>query len=503
MQKLVILMLATVFSIGTLQAKEKEESKTPPPKPEAKVSVTDHSMRIDGTKIDYVATAGTMLMKNDKGEPKALFGFTAYVKKDTDLRTRPIMFAYNGGPGSASLWLHMGILGPQRTVVVDTDFSDNGPFKRVTNEYSILDKADLVMIDPVGTGLSHAVGDAKNEDFWGTDQDIESVASFIKQYITENHRWQSPKYILGESYGGMRTAGVSQYLVSNYMISLKGIILVSPFLQFVTGFDFGQADLPHVLFMPSFATAAWYHNAIADKPADLQTFISQAEKFAVEEYAPALMKGARLTFDEKQAIADKLAAFTGVSASYWLLSDLRVDHQAFLKELLKSKHMTVGRIDSRFKGYSLDPVADHMRYDPMTSAVGPQILSTFMDYYTTDLGVKDVSDYKVFGDVFSKWDFSHKQPNGGFMKMPFPDTGVDLAYAMIQSPKMKVLVQQGYFDMATPFFTTQYMLDHLKIPDALRGNISTAYYMAGHMMYVNPPSMAKFKQDLAAFIDQK
>ncbi|KFZ37212.1 carboxypeptidase [Shewanella mangrovi] len=501
MRNIVILMVTMVLSFGAYAAEDKKPSETPSVKPEAKVSVTEHSVRIDGKKIEYVATAGTMLMKNEKGEPKALFGFTAYVKKDTDLRTRPIMFAYNGGPGSASLWLHMGILGPQRTEVIDTEFSDNGPFKRVNNEYSILDKADLVMIDPVGTGLSHAVGEAKNEDFWGTDQDIESVAAFIKQYITENKRWQSPKYILGESYGGMRTAGVAQYLVSNDMIALKGIILVSPFLQLITGFDFGQADLPHILFMPSFAATAWYHDAIPNKPKELQTFIQQAEKFTVEEYAPALMKGASISAADKQMMANKLASFTGVSADYWMLSNLRVDHQAFLKELLKSKQMTVGRIDSRFKGYSLEPIADHTVYDPMTTAVGPQVLATFMDYYATDLGVKDATDYVVFGNVFSKWDFGHKQPNFSGFKMPFPDTGVDLSYAMIQSPKMKVLVQQGYFDMATPFFTTKYMLDHLKIPAELRANIHTEYYMAGHMMYVHPASMAKFKQDLAAFIE--
>lgn len=471
------------------------------PIPEAKTSVTKHSVKIGGKKIVYTATAGTMLMKNDDQEPIALIGYTAYVKDDSDLRTRPIMFAYNGGPGSASLWLHMGILGPQRAVVEDKAFSNGGPYKRVANEYSVLDKVDLVMIDPVATGYSRPVGKGKLEDFLGTDQDINSVSAFIKQYITENNRWQSPKFILGESYGAMRTAGVSLKLTSE-MISLNGIVLVSPFLQFVTGFDFGQADLPYMLFLPTFAATAWYHDAIKNKPSTLQAHIQAAEKFVMDEYGPALMKGAALSDAKKHEIAAKLEALTGLEATYWYQANLRVNHQAFTKEVLKENLETVGRIDSRFKGYSLSPHSEQMGYDPMTTAVGPPILAAFMDYYRTDLKSTQDWDYKVFGNVFGKWDFSHVQPDSGGFRLPYPDTAVDLAYAMIQNPKMKVFFQQGYFDLATPHFTTQYMIDHLRIPAPLRDNISTAYYEAGHMMYVHPPSMAKFKQDLDNFIDE-
>jgi len=476
-----------------------EEPEEKPPIPEAKTSVTSHSIKINGKKLSYTATAGTMLMKNAKQEPIALFGYTAYVKEDTSLRKRPVLFAYNGGPGSASLWLHMGILGPKRAVVKDVEFANNGPYGYVVNEFTILDKADIVMIDPVGTGFSRPVGEGKGEDFWGTDQDIRSVSAFIKQYITENNRWQSPKFILGESYGGMRTAGVAQAL-TNEMISLNGIMLVSPFLQFVNGFDFGQTDLPHVLFLPTFAATGWYHNAIDNKPPTLAEHLKTAEAFAVDEYAPALLKGVRLSADKKKALADKLAALTGLEAQYWLEADLRVNHQVFTKEVLSESAQTVGRIDSRFKGDTLSVHSESMSYDPMTTAIGPPLLAAFMDYYRTELKSEQEVDYKVFGDVFGNWDWGHVQPNVGF-KMPFPDTLIDLSYAMIQNPKMKVLFQQGYYDLATPHFTTQYMIDHLKIPPTLRSNISTAYYEAGHMMYVHEPSMAQFKADLATFID--
>jgi len=240
--------------------------------PEAKTYVSQHQIKINGNNIKYTATAGTLLMKNDKDEPIALFGFTAYVKNQSNKTDRPIMFAYNGGPGSASLWLHMGVLGPQRALIEDTGFTNNGPFKRVTNQYSILDKADLVMIDPVGTGFSRYVGKGKGEDFWGVDQDINSVGNFIAQYVTENKRWASPKYLLGESYGGMRSAGLCYNLLTKHNLSLNGVVLVSPFLDFITGFDIDGIDLPHILFLPTFAATALYHNALPNKHTDRKTF---------------------------------------------------------------------------------------------------------------------------------------------------------------------------------------------------------------------------------------
>jgi carboxypeptidase C (cathepsin A) len=467
--------------------------------PEGKVSVTQHQIKIDGKTIKYTATAGTMLMKDEDGKPRALFGYTAYVAEGTDQAKRPVLFAYNGGPGSASLWLHMGVLGPQRAVVTDAGFSQNGPFKRVSNEYSILDQADLVMIDPVGTGFSKPAGEAKGEDFWGVDQDIKSVSEFIVQYTTENKRWASPKFVLGESYGGMRTGGVAYYLLSKHMLSLNGVILVSPFMEMATGFAGMGIDLPHVMFLPTFASTAWYHDALVDKPADLQAFLREVEQFALTEYAPALLMGTRLGQAQRSQILAKLAAYTGLSADYWDRANLRISEGQFNKELLRDKGTTVGRVDSRFVGNMINKIGEYQSYDPMTTAIGPPYLAAFMDYYSNDLKVEGAGNYKVFGDVFMKWDWSHSQPGSGF-PLPFPNTLVDLGVAMTQNPGMKVLVQQGYFDLATPYLATEYYLDHLDIADELRSNVVLQHYEAGHMMYVHEPSLVKFKSDLATFI---
>ena len=468
--------------------------------PEASTVVTEHSARIGGRNVDYTVTAGTMLMENDEGEPHALMGYTAYVENDVDARTRPIMFAYNGGPGSASIWLHMGVLGPQRAVVVDGDFSEAGPYQRVENEYSILDEADLVMIDPVGTGFSKPVGEGKGEDFWGVDQDIASVSEFIVKYITDNGRWASPKYVLGESYGGMRTGGVSWYLLNNHMMALNGVILVSPFMEMATGFAGLGIDLPHAMFLPTYAATARYHGQLDPHPEDLEAFMAEVRDFALTEYAPALMQGVRLPAAERAALAEKLSQYTGLSADYWERANLRVSEGQFNKELERENGITTGRIDSRFQGNMINKVGEQQVYDPFTSAIGPGYLAAFMDYYRNDLGVADAGNYTVFGNVWPKWDWSHAQPDLGGFKLPFPNTSVDLAYAMTQNPAMKVLVQQGYYDLATPHLATEYYIDHMDIADELRDNIELEYYEAGHMMYVHEPSLVKYKEDLARFV---
>jgi len=469
------------------------------PEPKAQVYTSEHQIKLAGKIIKYTATAGTMLMKNDKDEPIALFGFTAYVNTETDPQTRPIIFAFNGGPGSASIWLHMGVLGPQRAVINDAGFTDNGPFKRVSNDFSILDRADLVMIDPVGTGFSKVVGNAKGEDFWGVDQDIDSVGNFIAQYVTENQRWASPKYVLGESYGGMRSAGLSLNLLNKHDLALNGLILVSPFLEFATGFDFGGIDLPHVLFLPTFAATAYYHHALPEQPEDRDAFLAEVEAFAMGEYASALLQGATLDNTTREKLIDKLYLYTGIEKEYWDRANLRVGHQQFTKELLRDRGETVGRIDSRFKGSSIGLNRDTAVYDPMGAAIGPSYLAAFMDYYSRDLNVPAEQKYVVSGNVFTKWDWTHQQPDAPF-KLPLANTSIDLAYAMNQNPGMRVLFMQGYYDLATPYFTTKYLLNHLDISRDLRSNIVEAYYDSGHMMYVHEASLEKFKKDLAGFI---
>ena len=498
-------LLVSLLTLLCVNAGADENSTGPKEKPvemvEPMVFESTGNVTISGKKIEYTATAGTLVMKNDKDEPIAEFGYTAYVQKGSNKTNRPIMFAYNGGPGSASLWLHMGILGPVRTVVEDLGFTSTGPFRRVNNEYSILDRADLVMIDPVGTGFSRAVGETKGETFWGVDQDIASVSDFIARYITDNGRWQSPKYLLGESYGGIRSGGVAYYLMSKYAITLNGVILVSPYMDFSAGNAGIKIDLPQVNYFTTFASTAWYHNAVAERPDDLQQFLREAEAFAADEYAPLLYKGNRASDVDRERVLEGMQRFTGISADYWNKANLRIDEARFAKELLRERSQVVGRIDSRFTGDSISDIAERSGYDPFFPAVGPAFTATFNDYYREQLGVKTDRKYITSGKLWRHWDDSHAQPGAGhYGKIPIANTAVDLNHAMIQNPKLRVLVQQGYYDLATPYGATQYFLDHMDLPDELRDNITAEYYEAGHMMYVHPASMKKFSQTLAEFI---
>ncbi len=494
-----ILTLIALLSLTNVSFADDEAKDSEKEVPEAKTFVTEHSARIGGKNIEYTVTAGTMLMENDKEEPIALMGYTAYVAKGGNKNDRPVMFAYNGGPGSASVWLHMGILGPQRAVVTDAGFTTNGPYRRVPNDYSIIDEVDLVMIDPVGTGFAKPVGEGKGEDFWGVDQDIKSVSEFIVQYLTENARWASPKYVLGESYGGIRTGGVAYYLLSNHFLALNGVILVSPFMEFATGAAGAGIDLPHILFLPTFAATAHYHAVLDPQPANLQDFLQEVRNFALNEYAPALLLGSSLPDAQRQTVLAKLSQYTGLSEDYWDSANLRIDEGRFTQELMREKGTIVGRIDSRFAGHMINRVGESMDYDPMLSAIGPGYLATFMDYYQIDLEVTDVGNYSVLGGV-SDWDWRHAQPDLGGFKLPFPNTSIDLTFAMKQNPSMRVLMQQGYYDLATPYLATEYYIEHMDLPDELRDNISLEYYEAGHMMYIHEPSMVKFKEDLAKFI---
>lgn len=460
---------------------------------------TTGSVKIDGKRIDYDVVAGQLLMKDDEGKPIALFGYTAYTQKGADRRDRPVLFAYNGGPGSASMWLHMGILGPQRTAVTDTQFNTKGPFKRVNNEYSILDKADLVMIDPVGTGFSRPVGDAKGDDFWGVDDDIRSVSDFIARWVTEYGRWESPKFLLGESYGGIRSGGVSLDLLSRHSIALNGVILVSPYMDFVGGNAGLRMDQPYINYFTTYAATAWYHGVSEYRPDDLQTFLRAAEAFVDEEYAPLLMLGNRATAEARASVLAGMQKFTGISADFWDRANLRIDESEFAKELLREQRKTVGRIDARFVGEGIDHIKDSFSYDPFFPAVGPAFVATFNDYYREVIGVKTDMRYVTSAGLWRSWEQKHETP-GSNWDAPVPNTGVDLNYAMIQNPHMRVLVQQGYYDLATPYGATNYFMDQMELPESLQGNLVARYYEAGHMMYLHPASMEKFKADLAGFI---
>lgn len=497
------LLLCACLLAAPAFADDKKEEAAPAEKPEARSSTTSHSVRIDGENVEYDATAGWLIMENDKGEATARFGYTAYTHPGAEPARRPIMFAFNGGPGSASIWLHMGILGPKRVVVTDEGFTAPPPSQRVANEYSIIDVTDLVMVDPVGTGYSKTVDKGEGKDFWGVDQDIESVGAFIKKYVTENGRWASPKYILGESYGGIRSAGLVWHLQNDHGMNFNGIAIVSPFLNMGSGIDGAQIDMPHVLYLSTLAATAWYHDAIADKPEnkpeDLPAFLAEVDQFAYEEYAPALMKGYMIPDSEKRAVAEKLAAYTGTTADYWLKADLRVSHGQFLQELKRDERLIAGRIDSRFIGPAVNPLGESMDYDPFFPSVGPAFTAAFMDYMHNELEFGGDEEYVVSGGLFGQWDWGHKPPNSGF-KVPWADLRPDLAMALTMNPGLHLLVQQGYYDLATPTLATKHDINHLDIPAEARERITMEFYEAGHMMYLHQESMEKFRDDLASFV---
>ena len=485
------------------QAPVPEPAKAKPePTPEPKSSKTQHEISIDGRTLRYSATAGWLIMKDDKDKPIARFGYTAYTQDGVDdLHRRPITFAYNGGPGSSSIWLHMGILGPRRVVLNDAGFTPP-PSTSIENKFTPLDVTDIVMIDPVGTGFSKPLGEAKGADFWGVDQDVKSVGAFIKRYVTENGRWGSPKYLLGESYGGVRSAALVNHLQSAQGMNFNGVVLVSPFLSMGSGVDGVSIDLPHVLYLPTFAATAWFQGALAEKPASLDELLAQAEKFAYDEYAPALMKGFAISDSEKHAIAAKLARFTGTSADYWEKADLRVSHPQFLQELKRNQRLITGRIDSRFVGPALNSLGDKMDYDPFFPAIGPAYTAAFLDYLRNELKFGEDEEYRVsaFG---VKWDWHHRQPGlseGDNEDMPMTNTLPDLATAMKMNPSLHVLVQQGRYDLATPLLATKYDMDHLDIPPDARQRIEIKYYDAGHMMYVNDACAKDFRDSVVKFI---
>ncbi len=472
----------------------------PAAEPAPKAVSTRHELRIGGERVNYTATVGWLIMRDDAGKPVARFGYTAYTRDGSrDRARRPVTFAFNGGPGSSSIWLHMGILGPRRVVVTDAGFTPPPPSERVDNEFSVLDVTDLVMIDPVGTGFSKPLGEAKGADFWGVDQDIKSVGAFIKRWVTENDRWASPKYVLGESYGGMRSAGLADHLQSVHGMNLNGVVLVSPFLNSASGVDGIGLDLPHALYLPALAATAWYHGLVPDRPASLPAFLQEVERFAYDEYLPALNLGSVIPAERKRAVAAKLAAYTGASADYWERADLRVSHPQFLQELKRDRRVVTGRIDSRFVGPASNPLAESMNYDPFFPAVGPAYTAAFLDYLHTELGFPRDEEYRVsaFG---LKWDWTHKQPGVDEWFIGPPDTVPDLSRAMTMNPGLHVLVQQGWYDLATPYFVMKHDIDHLRITPEARARIRIEYYDAGHMMYLHGPSMRKYRDDLAGFI---
>ena len=494
------------------------------------------SATIGGKAVAYQAVAGTLVVhgpgwddvawremaaapnpdKDKEGlPPEASIFYTAYFKTDgaksssgkpSGNASRPLMFIYNGGPGSATLWLHMGAFGPRRVVVHEDGHTPPAPYPVINNAYSLLDVADLVFIDAPGAGFSRIAGKDKEKAFWGVDNDSHAFTRFIQQFLNKYNRWNSPKYLFGESYGTTRSAVLANELASSASIDLNGVILLSTILNFDLSVDSPYfnpgVDTAYVTALPTMAATAWYHKRLTgSRPSELEPFLKEVEKFAVTDYAAALQQGGRLDGAERQKIAERLANYLGLPVDYVLKSDLRVSGGQFSQQLQQPGGLTTGRIDTRFSGPSLDVLSKEAQYDPMITSVGSAYVAAWNDYARATLKFPAEDGFKIFAPVFPAWDMAHQAPG-----MPAPFTGqttnvmLDLATVMKQNPNLKVLNTGGYYDLATPYFEGVYEMEHLPLPDSLRANIEYKYFPSGHMVYLNEAALKGLHDTVADFV---
>ncbi len=473
---------------GPEAAKEKKE-------PQEKLVQTTHSITIDGQRINYTATTGTILLR-DEEEDKATASifYIAYTRDETkDLASRPLTFSFNGGPGSSSVWMHLGLLGPRRVHLAEDGGALPPPYKLQDNEYSLLDETDLVFIDPVSTGYSRAIPFKDAKKFHGLREDARSVADFIRIYVTRHKRWPSPKFVIGESYGTTRAAALSGVLSDELKMNVNGIMLVSTVLNFET-LDFKPGnDLPFILYLPSYAATAWFHKKLAPDLQALQLadVFSQAQNFATGDYRSALFEASAMDATTRARVIAQYARLTGLSTNYVDRANLRVPLYRFASELLADEKRVIGRYDSRYKGYVRDRLLGRMEQDPSYEAVAGAFASTFNNYIRSELKYETDVPYEVLTSVQPwNWDTSNS----------YVDVAETLADALTRNPFLKIHVSSGYYDLATPLFATHYTFDHLGVNQALLPNITLDSYTAGHMMYLNLPDLKKSKTDLARFI---
>jgi carboxypeptidase C (cathepsin A) len=486
----------------TADAKPADAKAAPEATPKEESSVTDHAVRIGDQTINYKATASTTLLKDSKDEPTALMYSTAYTRSDVkDLSQRPIAFIYNGGPGSASVWLHMGAFGPRRVVTENASATPPAPYKIVDNTESLLDKTDMVFIDPVGTGFSHAVGKAQDKDFWGVDSDVRSLAQFISTYVSRNNRWNSPKFLIGESYGTFRSVALGNYLQTNSGMYINGIVLISNVIDLGTlSFTPGD-DRPYMFYLPTYAATAWYYKLLKNRPDDLVAFVASARQFAATDYAAALMKGSKIGESEKADIAKKLSDFTGLSEDFLVKADLRVTLPQFGAEILRSRGLTIGRYDARYSGPTYDLLTENSEYDPSFSAVVGAFTAAFNGYVREDLKFGQDRTYKVLpSEPSQNWDWKHSSGFGNFFPGA-PTVAGDLIRELIDNPRLQIQIENGYFDMATPFFATEYTIEHALLPGNVQDRVHLQYYNSGHMIYLHDEDRVKLKGNIASFID--
>jgi carboxypeptidase C (cathepsin A) len=530
-QLAVLTAAALLLSVGSICAQDDKSAKaastekaTEPALPPD--STTQGAIEVGGQHIAYTAIAGTITVGSTDsddsqlgpdGKPQpgsellldapdkakdapavARMFYVAYFKTGAKAEDRPITFLYNGGPGSSTVWLHMGSLGPKHVMTAGDTHLPAAPYTMVDNPNSLLDVSDLVFIDMPGTGFGRLMGKDAQKAFWGIDEDAGAYARFIERFITKYSRWNSPKFIFGESYGTTRSAVLADLLENKYDTDLNGVILLSQIFNFTTDIDGPTTnpgvDLPYVLSLPTYAATAWYHKKLPTQPAELQPFLKDVEDFAMGPYTHALAQGTDLAADEKQQVAEKLHEYTGLPVAYLLKADLRVTGPEFEKNLQDDSDMTTGRLDTRFSGPNLDPLSQNAEYDPQSSAISSAYVSLFNDYVRRDLKYGDGQTYipDVYGE--GHWDFKHNNSETSVNVAP------DLAEAMKTNPRLKVMVNGGYYDLATPFFIAQYEDKHLPIPQALAKNIEYDWYESGHMVYVRDECVKQLHDRVAAFI---
>ena len=463
---------------------------------EAPPVVTRHSIRLHGQTLSYTATTGMLPIRNDTtAVVEGGMFFVAYTRDGAgDQSARPLTFVFNGGPGSATVWLHMGAFGPKKVHLNPDGTNPPPPYSYEDNQSTLLDQTDLVFLDPVGTGFSRAARPELGPKFWGLDEDIRAVGEFVRLYLTRYERWGSPKFVAGESYGTTRAAHLSGYLADRG-IALNGVVLISTVLNFgASAMDAGN-DIGFVNFIPSYAATAWYHKRL---PADLQRLTieqvtAQAEKWAEGDYAHALMRGARLTDAERRTTAEQLARFTGTSAEFALENDLRINLGRFNQELLRDKRLTSGRLDSRFTTYATDQGAERGQFDPSEASIRNSFTSVMGEYARRELGYRNEDVYYILGGGIGRW--RYPQNNGYANVVP------SLERAFAKNPEMKLYVAEGYYDMATPYFAVDYTLAHMSVDPRIRSGIMTERFEAGHMVYIDAPSMTRMREGLRKFIE--
>ncbi len=476
---------------------QEQQTTTPTPEPPADPVIRQHSIRVKGKALDYTTTTGLMPIKDDKGEIKANLFFAAYTKNGVDdTNKRPLTFVYNGGPGSSTVWLHMGGLAPKRVKMLEDGGMPKPPFELVDNEYTWLTETDLVFVDPVDTGFSRGTSDENAKAAKGVEGDIATVGEFIRMYLVRNARWQSPLFLAGESYGTFRSAGLAGYLIDRG-IAFNGIILISSILNMQTArFTLGN-DLPYQLFTPTYAATAWYHQKVDKnmRKKSIREYLDEVEAWVEGEYVQALSLGDRISEKHADKIAQDLAGYTGLPVEFVKDSNLRIEIHQFCKALKREDRRHVGRLDSRFMSWDHDVVDDKPEFDPSMNGIIPPFTSVLNPYFRNELGYESDVEYHIIRGLGREWDW------GNAMK-GYSDTSDDLRSAMAKNPYMKVFIASGYYDLATPYYATEYTFSHMNLDPSVRGNIQIEEYPTGHMIYIEQESLVKMNDDCIKFIQE-